>query len=112
MRFDLSRLGIRHQLLGLFGLFLLTGALVVVADEVGQHFAQRSMESMRDDVLVGMRRIRRLSDAYGSEMVGVTFRTRNYLIDWEQASQRIERPPGESPFDHPPQRLTSRRASP
>ena len=91
MRLDLSRLGIRHQLLGLFGLFLFTGALVVTVDEVGQHYAQRSMEAMRDDVLVGMRRIRRLSDAYGSEMVGVTFRTRNYLISWEQAGRRIER---------------------
>ena len=90
MRLDLSRLGIRHQLLGLFGLFLLTGALVVTMDEIEQHYAQRSMEAMRDDVLVGMRRIRRLSDAYGTEMVGVTFRTRNYLIDWEQAGQRIE----------------------
>lgn len=90
MRLDLTRLGIRHQLLGLFGLFLLTGALVVTMDEVEQHYAQRSMEAMRDDVLVGMRRIRRLSDAYGTEMVGVTFRTRNYLIDWEQAGQRIE----------------------
>ena len=29
MRLDLSRFGIRHRLLGLFGLFLLTGALVV-----------------------------------------------------------------------------------
>jgi PAS domain S-box-containing protein len=89
VRLDLSRLGIRHQLLGLFGLFLLTGALVVTVDEVGQHYAQRSMEAMRDDVLVGMRRIRRLADAYGTEMVGVTFRTRNYLIDWDQAGQRI-----------------------
>lgn len=90
MRLDLSRLGIRHQLLGLFGLFLLTGALVVAVDEIGQHYAQRSMEAMKDDVLIGMRRIGRLSDAYGSEMVGVTFRTRNYLLSWEQAGRRIE----------------------
>ena len=91
MRLDLSRLGIRHQLLGLFGLFLLTGALVVAVDEIGQHYAQRSMEAMKDDVLVGMRRIRRLSDAYGMDVVDTTFRTRNYLIGWEEAGRRIER---------------------
>ena len=37
MRFDPSRFGIRHQLWGLFGLFLLTGALVLVLDEVAQY---------------------------------------------------------------------------
>ena len=90
MRLDLSRLGIRHQLLGLFGLFLLTGALVVAVDEIGQHYAQRSMEAMKGDVLVGMRRIRRLSNAYGMDVVDTTFRTRNYLIGWEEAERRIE----------------------
>ena len=91
MRLDVSRFGIRHQLLGLFGLFLVTGTLVVVVDEVGEHYAQRSMEAMKGDVLTGMRRIRRLSNAYGMEVVDTTFRTRNHLIDWEQAEQRIER---------------------
>ena len=32
MRFDPSRFGIRHQLLGLFGLFLITGALVLAIE--------------------------------------------------------------------------------
>ena len=32
MRLDLSRLGIRHQLLGLFGLFLLLGLGLSEAD--------------------------------------------------------------------------------
>ena len=47
MRFDPSRFGLRHQLLGLFGLFLVTGALVLALDEVGQHYTQRSMSAMR-----------------------------------------------------------------
>ena len=84
MRFDPSRFGLRHQLLGLFGLFLVTGALVLALDEVGQHYTQRSMSAMKDDVLAGMGRIRRLSDAYAQDVVDTTFRARNYLIDWKQ----------------------------
>ena len=90
MRFDLSHLSIRQQLLGLFGLFLVTGVLVVAVDEIGQHDAQRSMTAMQEDVLVGMRRIRRLSNAYGMDVVDTTFRTRNYLIDWGEAARRID----------------------
>ena len=69
MRFDPSRLGIRHQLLGLFGLCLVTGGLVLALDEVGEYYTQRSMSAMKDDVLAGMRSIRRLSDAYSQDVV-------------------------------------------
>ena len=85
MRFDPSRFGLRHQLLGLFGLFLVTGALVLALDEISQHFTQRSMAAMKDDVLAGMGRIRRLSDAYAQDVVDTTFRTRNHLQDWDEA---------------------------
>ena len=34
MRFDPSRFGIRHQLWGLFGLFLFTGALTLIMFKV------------------------------------------------------------------------------
>ena len=84
MRFDPSRFGLRHQLLGLFGLFLVTGALVLTLDEIGQHTTQRSMAAMKDDVLAGMGRMRRLGDAYAQDVVDTTFRTRNHLIGWEQ----------------------------
>ncbi|MEF9978994.1 MAG: ATP-binding protein [Stenotrophomonas sp.] len=84
MRFDPSRFGLRHQLLGLFGLFLVTGALVLALDEVGQHYTQRSLAAMKDDVLAGMGRIRRLSDAYAQDVVDTTFRTRNHLLGWDE----------------------------
>ena len=84
MRFDPSRFGLRHQLLGLFGLFLVTGALVLVLDEVGQHYSQRSMAAMKDDVLAGMGRIRRLNDVYAQDVIDTTFRTRNYLDSWDR----------------------------
>jgi two-component system sensor histidine kinase EvgS len=91
MRLDPSNLGIRHQLLGLFGLFLFTGALVLVLDEVGQHYAQQSLARMRDDVLAGMRGIRGLSDVYGQDVVNTTFRARNHLITWEEGLAEVDR---------------------
>ncbi|RZA20036.1 MAG: response regulator [Lysobacteraceae bacterium] len=90
MRFDLSKYGIRHQLWGLFGLFLLTGVLVLVLDEVGQYSTQRSMMAMKDDVLAGMRRIRRLSDAYSLDVVDTTFKARNALVDWNDALATLD----------------------
>ncbi len=91
MRFDPSKFGIRHQLFGLFGLFLLTGALVVVVDEVSQYRTHRSMLAMKDDVLDGMRRIRRLSDAYSLDVVDTTFKARNALVGWDEALATVDR---------------------
>ena len=88
--FDPSRLGLRHQLLGLFGLFLVTGALVLVIDGVSQFRSQRAMAAMEDDVLAGMGHIRQLSDAYLNGVVDTTFRTRNYLVDWDEALARVD----------------------
>ena len=90
MRFDPSKFGIRHQLWGLFGLFLLTGALVLVLDEVSQYRTQRTMLAMKDDVLTGMRRIRRLSDAYSEDVVNTTFRARNHLVGWDDAVATVD----------------------
>ena len=90
MRFDPSRFGIRHQLWGLFGLFLLIGALVLVLDEVAQYSTQRSMLAMKDEVLTGMRRIRRLSDAYSLDVVDTTFKARNALVEWDEAVATVD----------------------
>ena len=84
MRLDPSRFGIRQQLLGLFGLLLITGALVLVLDEIGQHYTRQSLVAMKDDVLPGMRRIQRLSDAYSQDVVTSAFRTRNHLASWNE----------------------------
>ncbi len=91
MRLDLSKFGIRHQLLGLFGLFLITGALVLVLDEIGQYHARQSLVAMKDDVLSGMHRIRRLSDAYSHDVVTTTFRTRNHLTGWDEGLAILEK---------------------
>src|SRR6476660_3130327 len=90
-RFDLSRFGIRHQLWGLFGLFLLAGGLVLVLDEVGQYHSQRTMLALKDDVLDGRRRIRRLSDAYSLDVVDTTCKARNALVEWDDALAGVDR---------------------
>jgi PAS domain S-box-containing protein len=72
-------------------MFLITGALVLVLDQTGQYLMQRSMTAMQDDVLTGMHRIRRLSNDYEQSLIDTTFRARNYLIDWKQAEQNINR---------------------
>src|SRR5688500_8775836 len=93
----LPTLSIRHQLWALFGLFLLTGATVLVIDEVAQYRARQSLLTLNDDSLQRLRRIKAVSDGYGLDIVDTTFRTRNYLITWNQgvavvdaARQRID----------------------
>ena len=84
MAVRLSTLSIRHQLWALFGLFLLTGATVLVLDEIAQHRARQSLHEMKDHSLQRMRRLKAVSDAYGLDIVDTTFRVRNYLMTWNQ----------------------------
>ena len=91
------KLGIRHQLWILFGLFLLTGATVLVVDEIAQYQARQSLLALRGQSLLALREIKSVSDAYGLDVVDTTFRARNYLITWEEgeaaadaARQRID----------------------
>ena len=82
-RARLGGLSIRHQLLALFGLFLLAGATVLVIDEVAQYHARQSLLALKDDSLLRMRRLKAVSDAYGLDVVDTTFRVRNNLITWQ-----------------------------
>jgi len=84
------KLGIRHQLWILFGLFLLTGATVLVVDEVAQYRARQSLLELRGESLLGLREIKSVSDAYGLDVVDTTFRTRNYLITWDEAVSNLD----------------------
>ncbi|GAB3387338.1 hybrid sensor histidine kinase/response regulator [Lysobacter fragariae] len=91
------KFGIRHQLWALFGLFLFTGATVLVLDEVAQYRARESLLELRGQSLLSLREFKTVSDAYGLEVSGATFRTRNYLIGWDEgiasldaARQRID----------------------
>ena len=82
--------GIRLQLLGLFGLLLLTGAAVLALDEYERQQNQAALLALKDESLAGLRRIKAVSDAYGMDIVDTTFRVRNHLISWEEGLQVVD----------------------
>jgi two-component system sensor histidine kinase EvgS len=82
--------GIRLQLLGLFGLLLLTGAGVLTLDEIERRQNQQALQELKDESLAGLRRIKAVSDAYGLDIVDTTFRVRNDLIAWEEGVQVVD----------------------
>ncbi|WP_146907598.1 ATP-binding protein [Arenimonas daejeonensis] len=84
------KFGIRLQLLGLFGLLLLTGAGVLALDEIERQRNQQALQQLKDESLAGLRRIKAVSDAYGLDIVDTTFRVRNDLIAWEEGVQVVD----------------------
>ena len=82
--------GIRHQLLGLFGLLMFTGAAVLALDEYERQRNHHALEQLKDESLAGLRRIKAVSDAYGLDIVNTTFRVRNNLIAWEEGEQVVD----------------------
>lgn len=84
------KFGIRLQLLGLFGLLLLTGAGVLALDEYERRQNQQALQRLKDESLAGLRRIKAVSDAYGLDIVDTTFRVRNDLIAWEEGVQVVD----------------------
>ncbi|WP_052756533.1 ATP-binding protein [Lysobacter capsici] len=86
----LDRFSIRRQLWGLFALFLLAGASVLVIDEIEQQRARRTLQTLQDDALLGLRLIKTISDGYGLDVVDTTFRVRNDLVGWDEGLARVE----------------------
>ena len=85
------RLSIRQQLLGLFGLLLLTGATVLVLDTLNERATVGTMTQLRADSLAGLRYVKNISDAYGLDVVVTTFRVRNHLMGWDQGVEVLDR---------------------
>ncbi|RDZ26678.1 hybrid sensor histidine kinase/response regulator [Lysobacter silvisoli] len=90
MRAWLGTLSIRRQLWALFGLLLLTGATVLVVDEIAQYRARESLLTLREDSLQGLRHIKTVSDAYGLDVVDTTFRVRNNLVTWREGVATVD----------------------
>jgi signal transduction histidine kinase/CheY-like chemotaxis protein/HPt (histidine-containing phosphotransfer) domain-containing protein len=86
----LQAMTIRRQLWTLFGLLLLTGACVLVIDEIAQYHQRQSLQSLKDESLGRLRRLKEVSDGYGLDMVDTTFRVRNYLIDWNAGLAKLD----------------------
>ncbi|KGM54042.1 hypothetical protein N800_05570 [Lysobacter daejeonensis GH1-9] len=74
----------------MFGLFLLTGVSVLVIDEVAQYRARQSLLILKDDSLRRMAVLKRVSDAYGLDIVDTTFRVRNHLIPWREGVATVD----------------------
>jgi two-component system sensor histidine kinase EvgS len=81
---------IRLQLFALFGLLLLTGASVLVLDEISEYRTRAALDELNRESLAGLRRIKAVSDAYGLEIVDTAFRVRNDLMGWEQGVSVVE----------------------
>ena len=91
MRWRLPLRSIRGQLLALFGVLLLAGAAVLVLDEVAQYRARQSLESLQSGSLGRLRALKAVDDGYSLGVVDVTFKVRNYLLDWDQGVVVLDR---------------------
>lgn len=83
-------LTIRQQLIGLFGLLILTGASVLAIDEFERQRNQAALAELKDESLTHIRRIKAVSDAYRLDVVDSTFRVRNDLMGWEQGVKVVD----------------------
>lgn len=90
MRTRFARLDLRHQLRVLFMLFLLAGVGVLTVDEIAQYRARQSLLELRDESLRNLRRLKKVSDAYGLDVVDTAFRARHSLITWKQGEANLQ----------------------
>jgi two-component system sensor histidine kinase EvgS len=86
-RFKIST---RLQLIVLFGLLLVTGAAVLVLDEVSERRTRAALDTLNRESLAGLRRIKAVSDAYALDVVDTAFRVRNDLMGWEQGVSVVQ----------------------
>ena len=84
------KLSVRVQLLALFGLLLLTGAAVLLLDQLSLQEDIARFNSLRDESLTGLRLAKSISDAYGLDLVDTTFRVRNNLMGWDQGISVVD----------------------
>lgn len=87
---------VRRQLVLLFGVMIVAAACVLVADEWYQRNHEATLTRLYDNALGGQSNVKTLTDAYGIDVVGITFKVRNGLMDFDtgvagvrQARQRI-----------------------
>jgi two-component system sensor histidine kinase EvgS len=90
MAFIGNAVSIRRQLIGLFGLMLIAGVTVLVLDEWERHATTQVLQTLKDDSLTQLRRIKAVSDAYALDTVDTTFRVRNDLMSWEEGVQVVD----------------------
>jgi hypothetical protein len=87
----LSRhLSIRLQLLGLFALVFVSAVAVLMLDEAERRDNARVVDQLREESMRSLRQAKAMSDAYGLDIVGTTFRVRNDLLSWEEGVHSVD----------------------
>jgi signal transduction histidine kinase/HPt (histidine-containing phosphotransfer) domain-containing protein/ActR/RegA family two-component response regulator len=88
---------VRRQLWGLFGVMLIAAGCVLGLDAFYQHDHEATLSRLYDNALGGQASVKALTDAYGIDIIGVTFKVRNGLMTFDQgiatvdqAQQRIQ----------------------
>ena len=81
---------VRRQLSLLFGVLLAAGASVIVLDEIYQRSHEATLTRLYDNALGGQSEVKALTDAYGIDVIGITFKVRNGLMGWNTALQSLD----------------------
>ena len=81
---------VRRQLSLLFGVLLVAGASVIVLDEIYQQGHEATLTRLYDNALGGQSEVKALTDAYGIDLIGVTFKVRNGLMSWQAGLQSLD----------------------
>ena len=81
---------VRRQLSLLFGVLLVAGASVIVLDEIYQRGHEATLTRLYDNALGGQSEVKALTDAYGIDLIGITFKVRNGLMDWDAGLQSLD----------------------
>lgn len=81
---------VRRQLLLLFGVLLAAAAAVLALDAIYQRNHEATLNHLYDNALGGQSQVKALTDAYGIDIVGVTFKVRNHLMTFDAGLAAID----------------------
>jgi len=81
---------VRRQLSLLFGVLLAAGASVIVLDEIYQRSHETTLTRLYDNALGGQSEVTALTDAYGIDLIGITFKVRNHLMSWDAGVRTLD----------------------
>ncbi len=81
---------VRRQLLLLFGVMLVAAGCVLALDAIYQRNHEATLNDLYDNALGGQSQVKALTDAYGIDIIGVTFKVRNGLMTFDQGLAAVD----------------------
>jgi signal transduction histidine kinase/DNA-binding NarL/FixJ family response regulator/HPt (histidine-containing phosphotransfer) domain-containing protein len=81
---------VRRQLLLLFGVMLVAAGCVLALDAIYQRNHEATLNRLYDNALGGQSQVKALTDAYGIDIIGVTFKVRNGLMTFDQGLAAVD----------------------